>query len=46
MGGNVEYTQPNKVVELPNGTKVLGYTDLPSRLPTQVSARGHKHTTH
>lgn len=36
-GGNVEYTQANKVVKTPGGVTVLGYTDLPSRLPTQSS---------
>jgi NAD(P) transhydrogenase subunit alpha len=35
-GGNCELTSPNeKVVE--HGVTILGYTDLPSRLPTQSS---------
>jgi len=35
-GGNCELTRPNeKVVE--HGVTILGYTDLPSRLPTQAS---------
>ena len=35
-GGNCELTRPNeKVVE--HGVTILGYTDLPSRLPTQSS---------
>ena len=36
-GGNCEYTQPNEVVVTANGVTVLGYADLPSRLPTQSS---------
>ncbi len=35
-GGNCEYTQPGKLVT-EHGVKVVGYTDLPSRLPTQSS---------
>ena len=37
-GGNVEYTVPDQVVTTPGGQVVIGYTDLPSRLPTQASA--------
>jgi NAD(P) transhydrogenase len=29
--------QPNEVIKTPNGQVVIGYTDLPSRLPTQSS---------
>lgn len=36
-GGNCELTQVDKVVETPNGVKIIGYTDLPSRLPNQSS---------
>lgn len=36
-GGNCEYTKPNKVVTTKNGVKVVGYTDMVSRLPTQSS---------
>lgn len=36
MGGNCELTQPGKMVEH-NGVKIIGYTDFPSRLPTQSS---------
>lgn len=36
-GGNCEYTVPNQLFETPNGVKIIGYTDLPSRLPTQSS---------
>lgn len=36
-GGNIGYTKANEVVKTPNGQTVIGYTDLPSRLPTQSS---------
>ncbi|EKK7701464.1 Re/Si-specific NAD(P)(+) transhydrogenase subunit alpha [Cronobacter sakazakii] len=36
-GGNCEYTVPNEIFVTPNGVKVIGYTDLPGRLPTQSS---------
>lgn len=36
-GGNCELTVPDKVVTTENGVKIIGYTDLPSRLPTQSS---------
>ncbi len=36
-GGNCEYTQADRIVETENGVKIIGYTDLPSRLPTQSS---------
>lgn len=36
-GGNCEYTVPNEVHRTANGVTVLGYSDLPSRLPTQSS---------
>ncbi|ELY4157080.1 Re/Si-specific NAD(P)(+) transhydrogenase subunit alpha [Cronobacter turicensis] len=36
-GGNCEYTVPNEIFITPNGVKVIGYTDLPGRLPTQSS---------
>lgn len=35
-GGNCEYTKPNEVVRTENGVTIVGFTDLPSRLPTQV----------
>jgi len=35
-GGNCELTEADKVVEY-NGVTIIGYTDLPSRLPTQSS---------
>jgi NAD(P) transhydrogenase subunit alpha len=36
-GGNCEYTVANQVTVTPNGVKIIGYTDLPGRLPTQSS---------
>lgn len=36
-GGNCEYTVANQIVTTDNGVKVIGYTDLAGRLPTQSS---------
>jgi len=36
QGGNCELCQPDQVVDH-RGVKILGFTDLPSRLPTQAS---------
>lgn len=36
-GGNCEYSKAGEVVITSNQVKVIGYTDLPSRLPTQSS---------
>ena len=36
-GGNCELTQAGKVVTTENQVKIIGYTDLPGRLPTQSS---------
>ncbi|HPF79701.1 Re/Si-specific NAD(P)(+) transhydrogenase subunit alpha, partial [Nostocoides australiense] len=36
-GGNVAGAQADQVVTTANGVKILGYTDLPGRLPTQAS---------
>ncbi|MBC8945046.1 Re/Si-specific NAD(P)(+) transhydrogenase subunit alpha [Xenorhabdus indica] len=36
-GGNCELTETDKLVVTDNGVKIIGYTDLPSRLPTQSS---------
>ena len=36
-GGNCEYTKPDKVITTKNGVKVVGYTDMVGRLPTQSS---------
>lgn len=36
-GGNCELTQAGEVVTTENQVKIIGYTDLPSRLPTQSS---------
>jgi NAD(P) transhydrogenase subunit alpha len=37
QGGNVEGTVPGEVVTTPNGVTIIGYTDLPGRLPAQAS---------
>ncbi|MDR2671724.1 MAG: Re/Si-specific NAD(P)(+) transhydrogenase subunit alpha [Coriobacteriales bacterium] len=36
-GGNVAGSEPDTVVTTANGVKIIGYTDLPGRLPTQSS---------
>lgn len=36
-GGNCEYTVPEKLTVTDSGVKVIGFTDLPGRLPTQSS---------
>jgi H+-translocating NAD(P) transhydrogenase subunit alpha len=36
QGGNCELTQPNQVADA-HGVTIIGFTDLPSRLPTQSS---------
>lgn len=36
-GGNVAQTVPDQIVITDNGVKIIGYTDLPSRLPTTAS---------
>ncbi len=36
-GGNVAGSVPDQKVVTPNGVTILGYTDLPGRLPTQAS---------
>lgn len=36
-GGNCELTVADTITVTPNGVKIIGYTDLPSRLPTQSS---------
>ena len=43
-GGNVEGTVPGELFVTPNNVKILGYTDLPSRMATQVGA--WEHTQH
>jgi NAD(P) transhydrogenase subunit alpha len=37
QGGNVAGSVPGEVVVTPNQVTIVGYTDLPSRLPTQAS---------
>jgi len=36
-GGNCEYTVADKVIMTDNGVKIVGYTDMVGRLPTQSS---------
>ncbi len=36
-GGNVEGTVPGKAVTTDNGVRIIGYEDLPARLPVQAS---------
>ena len=36
-GGNVEGSKPDELVVTENGVKIIGYTDLAGRLPTQAS---------
>lgn len=36
-GGNCEYTVPDKMIITASGVKIIGYNDLPGRLPTQSS---------
>ncbi|WP_109473671.1 Re/Si-specific NAD(P)(+) transhydrogenase subunit alpha [Ornithinimicrobium cavernae] len=36
-GGNCELTRPGEVLTSDNGVTIVGYTDLPARLPTQAS---------
>jgi len=36
-GGNVEGTRPDELVLTGNQVRIIGYTDLPGRLPTQAS---------
>ncbi|KAJ3196800.1 hypothetical protein HK101_007631 [Irineochytrium annulatum] len=37
-GGNCEMTKPGELTRSDNGVTIIGYTDLPSRLPTQSSS--------
>ena len=37
QGGNVEGSVPDEVVTTGNGVTIIGYTDLPGRLPAQAS---------
>lgn len=37
QGGNVDGTVPGKAVVTGNGVTIIGYTDLPGRLPAQAS---------
>src|SRR4051794_41935299 len=37
QGGNVAGSVADEVVVTPNGVSIIGYTDLPARLPAQAS---------
>jgi NAD(P) transhydrogenase alpha subunit len=37
QGGNVAGTVPDQLVSTPGGVTIIGYTDLPGRLPAQAS---------
>jgi proton-translocating NAD(P)+ transhydrogenase subunit alpha len=37
QGGNVAGSRADEVVTTPNGVTIIGYTDLPARLPAQAS---------
>jgi NAD(P) transhydrogenase len=37
QGGNIETTVPGQIIQTANNVTCIGYTDLPSRLPTQSS---------
>ena len=37
QGGNVAGAVPDEIVVTPNGVSIIGYTDLPGRLPAQAS---------
>jgi NAD(P) transhydrogenase subunit alpha len=37
QGGNCDLTKPGKVFETRNGVKIVGYTDMASRMATQAS---------
>jgi NAD(P) transhydrogenase subunit alpha len=36
-GGNCDLTVPDQAIETPNGVKIIGYTDFPSRMASQAS---------
>ncbi|MGB0865171.1 MAG: Re/Si-specific NAD(P)(+) transhydrogenase subunit alpha, partial [Granulosicoccaceae bacterium] len=36
-GGNCDLTVMDEIVESPNGVRIIGYTDFPSRMATQAS---------
>ena len=36
-GGNCDLTVPDQIVESPNGVRIVGYTDYPSRMAAQSS---------
>ena len=46
QGGNCDVTVPDKMIETKNKVKVIGYTDLPSRMATQASTLYSTNTRH
>ena len=46
QGGNCDVTVPDKMIETKNKVKVIGYTDLPSRMATQSSNLYSTNTRH
>ena len=46
QGGNCDVTEPDKMIETNNKVKVIGYTDLPSRMATQSSSLYSTNTRH
>jgi NAD(P) transhydrogenase len=36
-GGNIAQTRPNEIITTTNGVKIIGYTDMPSRLAATAS---------
>ena len=44
-GGNCELTRPGEKYVTDNGVTIIGYTDMPSRLPGQSSPVSYTHLT-
>ena len=46
QGGNCDVTVPDKMIETKNKVRVIGFTDLPSRMSTQASTLYSTNTRH
>ena len=46
QGGNCDLTVPDKMIETKNKVKIIGYTDLPSRMANQASTLYSTNTRH
>ena len=46
QGGNCDVTVPDKMIETKNKVRVIGFTDLPSRMATQASTLYSTNTRH